>query len=63
MTGEQSRQLKVGNKVCWRNDQGDRGIVTETSWAGVTVRWDGRGDQAIQHNDMGSLQRATGKAA
>jgi hypothetical protein len=62
MTREQSRQLKVGNKVCWQNDQADRGTITETSWAGVTVRWDGRGDQTIQHNDMASLQRATGKA-
>jgi hypothetical protein len=37
MTGEQSRQLKVGDKVCWQNDQADRGTVTETNWAGVTV--------------------------
>jgi hypothetical protein len=37
MTGEQSRQLKVGDKVCWQKDQADRGTVTETNWAGVTV--------------------------
>jgi hypothetical protein len=62
MTGDESRKLKVGDKVRWQNDQADQGIVTETNWAGVTVRWDSRGKQAIQHNDMGSLQRVTGKA-
>jgi hypothetical protein len=62
MTGEQSRLLKIGDRLLWQNDQADRGTVTETNWAGVTVRWDSRGNQAIQHNDMGSLQRATGKA-
>jgi hypothetical protein len=62
MTGEQSRRLKVGNKVYWQKDQADRGTISETNWAGVTVRWDDRGDQTIQHNDMASLERATGKA-
>jgi hypothetical protein len=60
MTGDQSRLLKIGNRICWQNDQADRGTVTETNWAGV--KWDSRGNQAIQHNDMGSLQRVTGKA-
>jgi len=60
MTGEKSRALKVGTRVCWQNDQADRGTVTETNWAGVTIRWDGRGEQAIQHNDMGQIGRATG---
>jgi hypothetical protein len=62
MTGEQSRLLKVGDRLLWQNDQADSGTVTETNWAGVTVRWDSRAEQAIQHNDMGSLQRVTGKA-
>jgi len=58
MTGEQSRQLKVGDCVYWQNDQSDRGTVTETNWAGLTIRWDSRGDQTIQHNDMAQLERA-----
>jgi len=57
MTGEQSRLLKAGDRVCWRNDQADRGTVTETHWAGLTIRWDSRGQQAILHNDMGSVER------
>jgi hypothetical protein len=55
MTGEQSRLLKVGNKVRWQNDQADQGTVTETGWAGLTIKWDSRGEQSILHNDMGSV--------
>jgi hypothetical protein len=57
MTGDQSRALKVGDKVRWQKDQADQGIVTETNWAGLTVKWDNRSEQAILHNDMGSLER------
>jgi hypothetical protein len=59
MTGEQSRLLKVGDKVRWQKDQADQGTVTETNWAGVTVKWDNRGEQRILHNDMGQLERVT----
>jgi hypothetical protein len=47
MTGEQSRRLKVGDKVCWQNDLADQDTVTEINWAGVTVKWDSRGEQTI----------------
>jgi hypothetical protein len=57
MTGEQSRRLKVGDKVRWQNDQADQGTVTETNWAGVTVKWDNRGEQAILHKDMTQVER------
>jgi hypothetical protein len=59
MTGDQSRLLKVGDRVCWRKDQADRGTVTETNWAGVTIKWDNRSQQVIQLNDMGQVERAT----
>jgi hypothetical protein len=55
MTGEQSRALQVSNRVYWRGDLADRGIITETNWAGVTVKWESRGEQNILHNDMGSV--------
>jgi len=57
MTGEQSRLLKVGDRICWQNDRADQGTVTETNWAGVTVKWDNRSEQAIQHNDMAQVER------
>jgi hypothetical protein len=35
----------------------DRGIVAETSWASITIKWDSRTDQTIMHNDMGQIDR------
>jgi hypothetical protein len=57
MTGAQSRQLKPGNRVCWQNDEADHGVVVDMNWAGVTIKWKDRGEQAILHNDMGLLER------
>jgi len=59
MTREQSRALKVGTRVCWQNDQADKGTVTETNWAGLTIKWDNRGEQTILHNDMGQVERVS----
>jgi hypothetical protein len=49
MTGDQSRELSVGTRVCWGEDKNDRGTITERSWSGVTLRWD---NQCVSHNDM-----------
>jgi hypothetical protein len=35
----------------------DLGTVTETNWAGVTIKWDSRSVQAILHNDMAYVER------
>jgi len=59
MTGEKSRQLKVGDKVCWQKDSADQGTVTEANWAGVTIKWSGRREQTILHNDMAQIERVT----
>jgi hypothetical protein len=59
MTGDQSRLLKVGDRICWQNDQADQGTVTETNWAGLTVKWNNRREQTIQHNDMAQIERAS----
>jgi hypothetical protein len=55
MTGSQSRALNVGDRVCWHDDKNDQGTVTETNWAGLTIKWDNRGEQAILHNDMAQV--------
>jgi hypothetical protein len=55
MTGAQSRLLNVGTRVCWSDDKGDQGTVTEKTWAGVTLKWDNRSEQSILHNDMDSV--------
>jgi hypothetical protein len=55
VTGQQSRTLNVGDRVCWSTDKNDLGTVTEKNWAGVTIKWDNRGEQAIPHNDMSQV--------
>jgi hypothetical protein len=52
MTGTESRSLHVGARVRWGGDKEDQGTVTETNWAGVTVKWDNRSLQSVLHNDM-----------
>jgi len=52
MTGDQSRTLRVGDRVYWHDDLSDQGVITEKNWAGVTIKWDNRDQQAILHNDM-----------
>ena len=47
----------IGDKVRWQKDQADQGTVTETNWAGLTVKWDNRSQQTIQHNDMAQVER------
>jgi hypothetical protein len=61
MTGDQSRALKVGDRVRWNNDTNDQGTVTEKNWAGVIVKWDNRRQQTILHNDMILVERAATK--
>jgi hypothetical protein len=59
MTGEQSRTLSVGERVCWQNNGHEQGTDTETNWAGVTIKWNNRAEQTILHNDMRSVERVT----
>jgi hypothetical protein len=61
MTGDQSRRLNVSDRVRWNNDTNDQGTVIGKNWAGVTVKWDNRGEQAILHNDMILVERAATK--
>jgi hypothetical protein len=61
LTGDQSRALNVGDRVRWNNDISDQGTVTEKNWAGVIIKWDNRDEQAILHNDMSLVERATTK--
>ena len=58
MTGAESRKLKVGDRVSWRDDMNDLGVITETNWAGVTIKWDNRSKREVLHNDMRQVERA-----
>ena len=55
MTGEQSRKLKVDDRVNWDANQTDLGTITEVDWAGVLIKWDNREQQSILHNDMAMM--------
>jgi hypothetical protein len=61
MTGDQSRLLNVGDRVCWQNDQADQGTVIEKNWAGLTIQWDNRSEQTILHNNMTQVERVRTK--
>ena len=52
MTGEESRKLKVGDRVNWSKDQNDQGTIKATNWSGVSLKWDNRDEQSVLHNDM-----------
>jgi hypothetical protein len=60
MTGDQSRTLSVGDRVCWRADKNDQGTIIETNWAGVSINWDNGHTASIQHNDMAQVERVPG---
>jgi hypothetical protein len=57
MTGEQSRLLKVGDRVQWDKSLTDRGTISEVDWRGVTIKWDDGRVNSIFHNDMAQVER------
>ena len=61
MTGDQSRLLKVGDRVCWQAIKTDLGTVVGTAWSGVTINWDDGHTSSIRHNDMAQVERVAVK--
>lgn len=57
MTGEQSRKLKIGDRVCWGSTTNDLGTVVKATWSEVTIEWDDGLAASIQHNDMTKVER------
>ena len=57
MTGDQSRLLKVGDRVCWGTKTTDLGTVVGTAWSGVSIDWDDGHTTSIRHNDMAQVER------
>jgi hypothetical protein len=57
MTGDQSRLLKVGDRVCWGAKTTDLGTVIGTSWSEVTIKWDDGESNSVSHNDMAQVER------
>jgi hypothetical protein len=63
MTGEQSRLLRVGDRVSWRAKMTDLGTVVGIAWNAVTIDWDNGHTASIQHNDMAQVERVPVKLA
>jgi hypothetical protein len=61
MTGEQSRQLRTGDRVRWGAATSDLGTVIATSWSEVTIDWDDGEASAVSHNDMAKVERVPSK--
>jgi hypothetical protein len=61
MTRDQSRALKIYDRVCWKNNSTDLGTIIGTAWSGVTISWDDGNTTSIQHNDMAQVERVTTK--
>jgi hypothetical protein len=57
MTGDQSRLLKVGDRVRWEESATDQGTVTHNGWSGVVINWDNGRTGTIHHNDMTQVAR------
>ena len=55
MTGDQSRALKLGDRVCWRGSLTDVGTVVGKAWSGVTINWNDGHTSSVRHNDMGAV--------
>jgi hypothetical protein len=62
MTGEESRHLCVGTRICWNNSESDQGTVVENTWSAVRIEWDSGLTGAVHHNDMGEVEAAALKA-
>jgi hypothetical protein len=62
MTGDQSRLLKVGDRVCWEATITDLGTVVGTAWSGVTIAWDDGNTTSVRHNDMAKVEYCADQA-
>lgn len=56
MTGEQSRQLKVGDRVRWGESATDLGTIVGVAWSGVKIQWDDGNTVSVRHNDMARVE-------
>jgi hypothetical protein len=61
MTGEQSKQLKVGNRVFFNGDQTDRGKVTAIHMRYVTIKWNDGHKSFSSHNEMERVELLAAK--
>ena len=61
MTPDQSKKLKIGQRVAGQDSLTDQGTVTACDWSGVRIAWDNGKDQFFHHNNMEEVQLAKAK--
>lgn len=57
MTATESKNLKMGTRVCWKGNNADSGKITKTSWDSVTIAWDNHHVATVHHGDMREIKR------
>jgi hypothetical protein len=55
MNAEQSKSLKIGERVSWRGESTDLGTVIEKNWNAVKIKWDAGKTSEFHHNETGDL--------
>jgi len=58
MTRDQSKQLKIGQRVAWHSSEIDQGTVTASDWSGVRIAWDNGRNNFFHHNNMTEVEIA-----
>jgi hypothetical protein len=61
MIAEQSKNLKVGARVCFNGDQVDRGRVTANHLRYVTIKWKDGHQSYTGHDDMNRVELLAAK--
>jgi hypothetical protein len=55
MDATASKRLKIGERVCWDEDESDLGTVVETGYNAVKIQWENGQTGILHHNDMGQV--------
>jgi len=56
MTAAESKALQNGDRVCWKGNAADKGIITIRSWDAVTITWDNGHVATVHHGDMREIE-------
>jgi hypothetical protein len=59
VTGDQSRTLIVGDRVCWGEATADLGTIVGAAWD--VISWDDGEANSVSHNDMAKVERVPNK--
>jgi hypothetical protein len=58
MKPEQSRKLKIGQRLAWRDSATEQCVVESSDWSGVNVKWDNGKEQFFHHNNADDFEVA-----